>query len=61
MAAEPLLEIPTRPFPTELEVERTVSPQGPGSFDGKKYSVPPGLPAPRSRSCTASARTTPTS
>ncbi|MFC8718654.1 transposase [Kitasatospora sp. NPDC057198] len=43
-AAEPLLEIPTRPFPAELEVERTVSPQGLVSFDGNQYSVPPGLP-----------------
>ncbi|WP_229848476.1 Mu transposase domain-containing protein [Kitasatospora griseola] len=42
--AEPLLEVPTRPFPAELEVERTVSPQGLVSFDGNQYSVPPGLP-----------------
>ena len=43
-AAEPLLELPVRPFPAELEVERTVSPQGLVSFEGNLYSVPPGLP-----------------
>ena len=43
-AAEPLLEVPTRPFPADLEVERTASPQGLVSFDGNQYSVPPGLP-----------------
>ncbi|MER6433745.1 transposase [Streptomyces sp900105245] len=43
-AAEPLLDLPTRPFPAELEVERTVSPQSLVSFEGNFYSVPPGLP-----------------
>ncbi len=43
-ALEPLLELPVRPFPAELEVERTVSPQGLVSFEGNLYSVPPGLP-----------------
>ncbi|WP_244942268.1 Mu transposase domain-containing protein [Streptomyces coelicoflavus] len=43
-AAEPLLDIPVRPFPAELEVERTVSPQSLVAFDGNFYSVPPGLP-----------------
>ncbi|GLX40711.1 hypothetical protein Sros01_67840 [Streptomyces roseochromogenus] len=43
-AAEPMLEIPVRPFPAELEVERTVSPQSLVQFDGNFYSVPPGLP-----------------
>ncbi|MFE2916812.1 IS21 family transposase [Kitasatospora indigofera] len=43
-ACEPLLELPNRPFPAELEIERTVSPQGLVSFDGNLYSVPPGLP-----------------
>ncbi|MCZ7456111.1 Mu transposase domain-containing protein [Streptomyces sp. WMMC940] len=43
-AAEPLLDIPVRPFPAELEVERTVSPQSLVGFDGNFYSVPPGLP-----------------
>ncbi|MFE9220966.1 transposase [Streptomyces lavendulae] len=43
-AAGPLLDVPTRPFPAEPEVERTVSPQGLVCFDGNPYSVPPGLP-----------------
>ncbi|MER7513055.1 hypothetical protein ABTX82_32590 [Streptomyces lavendulae] len=43
-AAEALLDVPTRPFPAEPEVERTVSPQGLVCFDGSPYSVPPGLP-----------------
>ncbi|MEV6332861.1 IS21 family transposase [Streptomyces sp. NPDC051909] len=42
--SEPLLDLPTRPFPAELEVERTVSPQSLISFEGNSYSVPPGLP-----------------
>ncbi|GGZ40254.1 hypothetical protein [Streptomyces bluensis] len=33
-AAEALLDIPVRPFPAELEVERTVSPQSLVQFDG---------------------------
>ncbi|MFE5519150.1 hypothetical protein [Streptomyces virginiae] len=36
--AEPLLELPTRPFPAELET-RVVSPQGLISFAGNYYSV----------------------
>jgi hypothetical protein len=43
-ACEPLLDIPVRPFPAELEVERAVSPQSLVSFEGNLYSVPPGLP-----------------
>lgn len=43
-AAESLLDIPVRPFPAELEVERAVSPQSLVQFDGNFYSVPPGLP-----------------
>lgn len=43
-ASEPLLELPVRPFPAELEVQRTVSPQALVSFDGNFYSVPPGMP-----------------
>ncbi|MDQ8707559.1 IS21 family transposase [Streptomyces sp. LHD-70] len=43
-AYEPLLDLPVRPFPAELEVERTVSPQSLVAFEGNFYSVPPGLP-----------------
>ncbi|MFI6485976.1 Mu transposase domain-containing protein [Streptomyces sp. NPDC050564] len=43
-AAEALLDIPVRPFPAELEVERTVSPQSLVQFDGNFYPVSPGLP-----------------
>ncbi|WP_247720437.1 IS21-like element helper ATPase IstB [Streptomyces sennicomposti] len=43
-AAEPLLDIPVRPFPAELKVERTVSPRSLVAFDGNFYSLPPGLP-----------------
>jgi transposase len=42
--AEPLLVLPTLPFPAELEVVRTVSPQALVSFEGNLYSVPPGMP-----------------
>ncbi|MFE9941887.1 Mu transposase domain-containing protein [Streptomyces hirsutus] len=42
-AAEVLLDIPVRPFPAELEVERTVSPQSLVAFDSNLYSVPPGV------------------
>jgi hypothetical protein len=42
--SESLLELPTRPFPAELEVQRTVSPQSLVSYGGNFYSVPPGLP-----------------
>lgn len=48
-AAEPLLELPLRPFAAELAVERTVTPQGLVSFEGNFYSVPPGLPGVRVR------------
>ncbi|MGW0712475.1 Mu transposase domain-containing protein [Streptomyces sp. NPDC002643] len=41
--SESLLELPTRPFPAELEVQRTVSPQSLVSYGGNFYSVPPGL------------------
>ncbi|MFI8294241.1 transposase [Streptomyces sp. NPDC085614] len=41
--AEPLLDLPNRPFPAELEQTRVVSPQGLVSFAGNHYSVPPGL------------------
>lgn len=57
-AAEPLLDIPVRPFPAELEVERTLSPRSLFAFDGNFYSVRPACPASRSRPCTGSARTT---
>lgn len=43
-AGEPLLDLPVRPFPAELEVERTVSAQSLVSFRGNFYSVPPGMP-----------------
>ena len=42
--SEGLLSIPSRPFPAELEAERTISPQSLVSFEGNFYSVPPGLP-----------------
>lgn len=42
--SESLLDIPVRPFPAELEVQRTVSPQSLVSYGGNFYSVPPGLP-----------------
>lgn len=41
-AAEPLGRLPDRPYPAELRVSRTVSPQALVSFDGNYYSVPPG-------------------
>jgi hypothetical protein len=41
-AAEPLSPLPERPYPAELIVERTVSPQALVDFDGNFYSVPPG-------------------
>ncbi|MGW0584521.1 Mu transposase domain-containing protein, partial [Streptomyces sp. NPDC002920] len=43
-AGEPMLDLPIRPFPAELEVQRTVSPQSLVSFRGNFYSVPPGMP-----------------
>jgi hypothetical protein len=39
---EPLSLVPIRPYPAELRVEQTVSPQALVSFDGNYYSVPPG-------------------
>jgi transposase len=41
-AAEPLSPLPQAPYPAELRVERTVSPQALVCFDGNFYSVPPG-------------------
>ncbi|WP_280686097.1 IS21 family transposase [Kitasatospora sp. MAA19] len=43
-AAEPMLDLPTLPFPADLEATRTVSPQALVSFEGNLYSVPPGMP-----------------
>jgi hypothetical protein len=43
-AAEPMLDLPMLPFPADLEVTRTVSPQALVSFEGNLYSVPPGMP-----------------
>lgn len=54
--AEPVLELPVRPFPAELEQTRIVSPQGLVSFAGNCYSVPPGLP--KSPSASGWAKTT---
>ncbi|WP_208761589.1 IS21 family transposase [Microbispora hainanensis] len=41
-AAEPLVPLPRSPYPAELRVDRTVSPQALVCFDGNFYSVPPG-------------------
>ena len=57
-AAEPLLDIPVRPFPAELEIERTVSPQSWSPSTATPTPSLPACPASRSRSCTGSARTT---
>jgi transposase len=43
--AEPLLPVPELPYPAELAVTRTVSPQALVAFRGNSYSVPPGLHA----------------
>ncbi|MFF2431686.1 Mu transposase domain-containing protein [Streptomyces mirabilis] len=43
-AAESLLALPALPFPAQLELVRTVTPQGLVAFRGNHYSVPPGLP-----------------
>lgn len=40
---EPLLALPSLPFPAQVEVVRTVSPQALVSFEGNLYSVPPGM------------------
>lgn len=42
-AAEPLLPLPAAAFPAELRVERVVSASALVSFEGNRYSVPPGL------------------
>ena len=42
--AEPLHPLPLVPFPAELVVDRTVSPQALVEFGGNYYSVPPGMP-----------------
>ncbi|HEX2073689.1 MAG TPA: hypothetical protein VHF92_07880 [Geodermatophilus sp.] len=43
-AGEPLLAVPTAPYPAVLQVARTVSPQALVGFRGNQYSVPPGMP-----------------
>ncbi|MEV0446198.1 transposase [Streptomyces spectabilis] len=47
--AEVLLELPLLPFPAEVSVERTVTPQSLVAFEGNSYSVPPGLAGTRVR------------
>jgi hypothetical protein len=42
-AAERLLPLPAFPYPATLEVERTVSAACLVSYEGNRYSVPPGL------------------
>ena len=42
-ATEPLLELPARAFPAQLEAERVVSRVALVSFEGNRYSVAPGL------------------
>jgi transposase len=42
-AAEPLLAVPTAPYPAMVTVTRTVSPQALVCFRGNQYSVPPGM------------------
>ncbi|MEV6495029.1 hypothetical protein AB0M20_41370, partial [Actinoplanes sp. NPDC051633] len=41
--AEPLRACPLAPFPAELELTNTVTPQGLVPFRGNHYSVPPGM------------------
>ena len=41
--AEPLLALPTAPYPAEVEEVRTVAPNALISLWGNRYSVPPGL------------------
>ena len=42
-SGEPLLAVPVLPFPAVTEAVRLVSAQGLVSFEGNRYSVPPGL------------------
>jgi transposase len=42
-AGEPLLRLPVIAYPAELQVERAVSASALVSFEGNRYSVPPGL------------------
>jgi hypothetical protein len=42
--AEPLLALPSVPFPATISVERIVSADATVAFRGNRYSVPPGLP-----------------
>ncbi|MGW2207371.1 Mu transposase domain-containing protein [Streptomyces sp. NPDC001774] len=46
-SSESLLALPALPFPAELSVERTVTAQSLVPFEGKLYSIPPGLPGAR--------------
>jgi transposase len=48
-AAERLLPLPALPYPATLEVERVVSAACLVSYEGNRYSVPPGLPGARVR------------
>ncbi len=48
-AAERLLPLPALPYPATLEVERTVSAACLVSYEGNRYSVPPGLHGQRVR------------
>jgi transposase len=41
--AEPLLALPTLPYPATVSVERVVADNATVSFRGNRYSVPPGL------------------
>ena len=41
--AEPLLELPPVPFPSTVEVERTVADNATVAYRGNRYSTPPGL------------------
>ncbi|GGV12634.1 hypothetical protein GCM10010260_59280 [Streptomyces filipinensis] len=54
---EALLDIPVRPLPAELEVERTVNPQSLVQFDGTATPSRRACLASRSKYCTAWART----
>lgn len=42
-AAEPLLPLPSTPYPAELRVERVVGSSALVAFEGSRYSVPPTL------------------
>ena len=41
--AEPLLDLPSAPFPATTEVSRVVADNATVAFGGNRYSVPPGL------------------